>query len=452
MFGENQIKTLLTRIYKLSPARSTEVIIRSYDQALVRFANNRITQNLTVSNVRVSIRVLHDNKMGRASTNRLDEASLAACCEKALQIAKNAAEDPDALPLAGSQSYQPVDSYYESTRMTSAFQMIGQVEEMISVGAADVANLSGFNEIVTTTYAIGNSQGLFAINTSTNAVASVTAQVEENSGFMIQNEHDIRNIDYEQLAASALEKAKGGGPAIELPPGEYTVVLEPQAVANLLSFLVVDSIAQIAPFSGTAVLKNQGFVASNLGSQRFGSNFTLTDDVYHPAQQGVPFDGEGIPTQSVELVKNGVLTGVVHSRSSALQMGQDPTGHGLELPNPYGAMPRSLVLEGGDARLEDLIRGTDRGILVTRFYYNRLVDNNTMTVTGMTRDGTFLIENGEVTTRVRNLRFNESLFRAFSHIEALGRPVRTQCEETGFIHVVPPMRISGFRFTDTTLF
>lgn len=452
MLDENQIKTLLNKIFKLSPARSTEVIVTSIDQLMMRFANNRITQSLSEEDIRVSIRVLHDNKMGRATTNRLDDKSLSACCERALQIAKNAAVDPDALPLPGTQTYKEVDSFYEATRHATAYQITNQVEEMISVGAADLANLSGMNEIQSMSYAIGNSQGLFAYNQSTSATASVTAFIDENSGFAICNAHDIRQIDYEQLAETAVQKARLGKHPRELPPGEYTVILEPQAVANLLAFLIIDSVSQISPFSGHALLKKQGFVALHFGEQVFGTNFTLKDDVYHPEQQGIPFDGEGIPTQTVELVKEGVLSGVVHSRSSALQLGAEPTGHGLELPNPYGALPSHLVLKGGDTTLDDMIKSTRKGIVITRFWYTRLVDSNSMTITGMTRDGTFLVENGEITARIKNLRFNESLFRAFKQIQALGKPVRTLCEESGFIMVVPPLLIDGFRFTDATFF
>ncbi|RMD94669.1 MAG: hypothetical protein D6814_14245, partial [Calditrichaeota bacterium] len=311
MYDEEQTRALLKKIYKLSPSRSTEVILRSNEMALARFANNRIIQNVAESNTTLSIRVLHDNRMGRAVTNKLDEASLSNCCEIALQLAKNAAADPDALPLPGAQTYREVHAFYESTRQASAYQMASQVEEMISTGNDPLANLAGINNISAFSYAIGNSQGLFAYTRGTDATASVTAFIDNTSGFAIRNEQDIRQIDYDEVAQTAIHKAELSRHPKDCPPGEYTVILEPQAMANLLSFLIVDYVSQICPFSGTAVLKKQGFVAGNLGQKLFGENFTLEDDVYHPLQQGIPFDGEGMPRRSVTLVQNGVLSGLV---------------------------------------------------------------------------------------------------------------------------------------------
>ncbi len=452
MFDEDQIKTLMNRIYKLSPSRATEVILWVTEQTTLRFANNQIVQTVAEENAYVSIRILHDDRMGRAATNKFDEKSLSRCCEKALELAKNAQPDPDALPLPGAQAYQPVNADFDATRYASAYQMANQVEEMIAEGEEDEISLSGINQIRTHIKAIGNSQGLLAVHRGTQAVASVTATYNEATGWAIIDDPDIRQIDHLALAQTAIEKAKLSTQRVTIDPGEYTVILEPQAVANLLSFLVLDYVAQISPFSGTAVLKDVGFVARHRGEKFFCEQFTLHDDVFHPLQQGIPFDGEGMPRKPVTLVENGVLKDLVHSRSSALKMGAEPTGHGLELPNSYGAIPDHLVMEGGDSNLEEMIRKTDRGLLVTRFWYNRLVDSNSLTVTGMTRDGTFLVENGEIVGAVNNMRLNESLFHLFRNIIDLGKPVRTLEEEAEWVMVVPPIRVAGVRFTDQTFF
>ncbi len=452
MFEEDIIKSLMNKIFKLSPARATEVNLYLNDGTLIRFADNRVVLTLNEFNGTASIRILHGNRMGRAATNKFDDSSLAACCEKALQLAKNAAPDPDALPLAGAQTYQPVEAYFEATGATSAYQLAAQVDEMLALAREHKASLSGVNQVERFAYAVGNSQGLLAITRGTRARASTTATLDGATGFAIAEEPDIRNLDHQQLAQTSLEKAALARNARELPPGEYTALLEPQAVANLLVFLLRDYVSQISPFSGTAFLKKQGFVAHHFKEKFFGENFSLHDDVYHPLQQGIPFDGEGMPRKRVTLVEKGVITGLVHSRSSALKMSEEPTGHGLEMPTAFGAMPMHLIMEGGEASIDELMREMRNGIRITRFWYNRLVDSNTMTVTGMTRDGTYLVKRGKIAAALKNMRFNESLFHVFNHITALGKPVRTVEEETGLIMVVPPICVEGFHFTGRTLF
>lgn len=452
MLDEAQLKSLFSKIYKLSPARLTEATLRYRDVAVTRFANNRIIQNTAEEDTAISVRVLCDNRIGRAATNRFDDASLARCCDVANQLAKNAAPDPDALPFPGQQTYSSTNPFFDATRFVSAYQRAEGAQEMIEVGIGAGANMAGINKTATYVEAIGNSQGIFVADRRTHATASVTAMLNAGSGFAIHDENDVRKLEYELISRQAVEIAENAQHPRELPPGEYRVILTPQAVANLLTFLVCDYINQISNFSGTAYAHGQGFVAGHLGDKVFGENFSLDDDAYHPLQQGVPFDGEGMPRKKVTLIKGGVITELVHSRASALQLGAEPTGHGLELPNPYGAMPQNLVLHGGEHSLSDLMRLVDDGVLVSRFWYSRVVDPNKVSITGMTRDGTFLIKEGKIHSAIKNLRFNESLLRAFNRIIALGTPVRTYEEETGQIMVVPPVALDGFQFTNVTLF
>lgn len=452
MLDDTHIEQTFKKIYKLSPARFTEATIYYEDSYLTRFANNKIIQNVASEDVKISVRILADNRMGRATTNRADDESLSKCCEAANQLAKNAAPDKDALPFLGKQTYQTVNPFFESTHFTSPHQNVEYVQQMLDAGNNEGLALAGINKIASKVYAIGNSQGLAAIDRRTHATASVTAMIQDGSGFAIYDENDVTRLDYEAIASEAIDTARRARNPRELPPGAYTVILTPQAVANLLSFLVVDYISQVSFFSGTAYYQKQGFVAGKLNHKIFGDNFTLKDDAYHPLQKGLPFDGEGIPRTQVNLVTNGIVTQLVHSRASALQLGAEATGHGLELPNPYGAVPQNLVLEGGSQRIDEIIAATENGVLVSRFWYNRLVDPNDLMVTGMTRDGTFLVQDGKIVSAIKNLRFNQSLLESFNKITALGPAVRTYDEETGQIMVVPPLRIADFHFTNVTLF
>ena len=188
-----------------------------------------------------------------------------------------------------------------------------------------------------------------------------------------------------------------------------------------------------------------------MGKQLFGKNISIIDDVYHPLQLGAPFDGEGVPRQRVTLVQSGVPRNLVYSRASAKKDGKKPTGHGFGLPNEYGEAPMNLVFGGGDSSVEKMIANTDRGLLVTRVWYIREVDPYEKVMTGMTRDGLFLVENGKITSAVRNFRFNQSLIELLQNVEAMGPAVRATAEEA-FEMVVPAMKVNGFHFTEPTKF
>jgi predicted Zn-dependent protease len=447
VLNEDQAKTLLSRVLKLSPAHATEVSIESQDTALTRFANNNIIQNVAENDLKIAIRVLHQDKMGRAVTNKTDADSLAASCEQALHLAKHTSPDPQTLPLPGRQSYEKTSSFFDSTYLFNAQQRAEQVERMVRLIRNDNGNLPGAPKTGGSAIAIGNSQGLFAFSKSTSATVSVTANIDNCTGMSVMNEPDIEKIDGLSLAKTAIDKAVSSKETVEVPAGEYTVILEPLAVLNLLSSLLIDYISQVSHFSGIAVKEKLGFVADRIGQKVFGEKFTLDDDAYHPLHQGVPFDGEGMPRMPVILIYNGILAHVVHTRASALQIGEEPTGHALEQPNPYGAVPQHLVMRGRAASIDDMVKKTAQGLYITRFWYNRLVDPGRLTVTGTTRDGTFLIRNGEITGAIKNLRFNVSLFNVFNNITDLGKEVRTYDEESGRIMVIPPIRVEGFRFT-----
>jgi predicted Zn-dependent protease len=222
------------------------------------------------------------------------------------------------------------------------------------------------------------------------------------------------------------------------------VILEPAAVLDLAGFLFYD-------FAGTAVADQRSCLTGRMGKPLFGENITLWDDVYHSLQTGAPFDGEGMARQRVLLVENGLPRNLVYARATARKMKARPTGHGFALPNEYGEAPMNLVFAGGDSSVEEMIRTTERGILVTRLWYIREVEPYEKIMTGMTRDGTFLVENGAVVCGIRNFRFNQSLIAMLCNVEALSPAVRASGEES-FDMVVPAMKVRDFHFTEVTRF
>jgi predicted Zn-dependent protease len=290
-------------------------------------------------------------------------------------------------------------------------------------------------------FAILNSRGHFAYYRCSRAEFSSTVMAGGSSGWVGASHHDAAAMDADAMGDIAVRKAEASAGPREVPAGAYTVILEPEAVANLLWFLVWTD-----GFNATAADEERCFATGRVGRKIVGENITIVDDAFHPLHMDRPWDGEGVPKKRVTLFDKGVLRELVYDRRTAAKHGVEPTGHGFPSPNLAGAWPTNLVVQGGSSSVEDLIRSTERGILVTRFWYNRTVDPMKCIVTGMTRDGTFLVENGKIAGGVRNFRFNESVLDMLSKVEAMGAPKRADSM------VVPPMKVNDFHFTSVTRF
>jgi predicted Zn-dependent protease len=278
----------------------------------------------------------------------------------------------------------------------------------------------------------------------------------DSSGWQKANSPDVAHLDPLRLAETAAQKAVETAHPREFPAGKYTVILEPAAVLDIVGFMFWD-------YSGMAILDQRSFLTGRIGSRLFGDNITIIDDVAHPLQSGSPFDGEGMIRRTIPLVENGIIKRVVYARATAERMKKseyrekvgpiEATGHGFPLPNEMGEMPLNIVfaLAGNPQTIEQMIASTERGILVTRLWYIREVEPFEKVLTGMTRDGTFLVENGRLQGGVRNFRFNESLIHMLSNVETMSVPVRA-CGEESFDMVVSAMKVKEFNFTEVTKF
>jgi predicted Zn-dependent protease len=443
-YSASDLEHIAERILKLSEADETEVEIDSTVDALTRFANNTIHQNVAEHTLGISVRAVMDGRTARATTNKTDEESLRRVVSAAMGLARNQPENPDLLPMLGPQKYQKVSHYFASTVSATPQDRARAVTRVCKTAEEGKQTAAG---IFTTGYVrnlLVNSKGLSARHDHTRAEFSVTILEQNSSGWAKSNSPDILNIDPDALFESASEKAAESRKPRELEPGHYTAILEPAAVLDFVGFMFYD-------FAGTAVLDKRSCFNDRMGKKIFGENVTLWDDAYHPLQVGAPWDGEGFPRQKVLLVDRGVPKNLVYARATAKKMKAKPTGHGFTLPNEYGEAPMNLVFSGGDKSVDDMIRSTERGILVTRFWYIREVEPYEKVLTGMTRDGTFLVENGRVTGGIRNFRFNQSIIEALFNVEMLGVPVRATGEES-FEMVVPPMTIRDFHFSEVTKF
>jgi PmbA protein len=445
--GENELRAIADTVLRLAKSRGipeTEVHVEEIVSALTRFAGNTIHQHVAEQGITVSIRTAADSQTARVTTNRVDEDSLRAALENSLSLAASQPKDPQLLRMLPRQKYPRVNRYIPATALLSAEDRARAVKRVCDLADKRGQDAAGIFESGQTHSLLANSQGLTAAYRQTQAEFSVTFQQGSAASWAKANGADVRNFDPQKLAQTASDKAILAQNPIELPPGHYTVILEPAAVLDLVGFLFYD-------FAATAVQDKRSCFAERMGKAVFGKNISITDDAYHPAQLGAPFDGEGYPRQQVSLVEKGVLRNLVYSRRSGKVAHTNPTGHGFPLPNEYGEAPLNLVVAGGSSSIPEMIASTDRGLLVTRLWYIREVEPYEKVMTGMTRDGLFLVEHGKVTRSVRNFRFNQSVLEMLRNVERLGEARRATGEEA-FEMVVPPMKIGNFHFSEATKF
>jgi PmbA protein len=421
-----------------------EAIVAAGTSALTRFANNAIHQNVAERTSQLSVRLLIDGRTARASTNRLDDASIRQVVEEAAALTRLQEPDGELLPLADRDDPPEVARRFEATARVTPEDRARAVAEAIGLVEAAGQTAAGIYATSESVLAILNSRGLFAWHPETMAQFSITAMAADSSGWAKGSACHHTDLDPAALARAAVRKADLSRAPLELPPGSYTAILEPAAVLDLVGEMFAD-------FSATAIRDGRSFLRDRMGQKLFGANVTIHDDVCHALQAGAPFDGEGVPRSKLELVDKGLVREVAYSRQAAHLELTKPTGHGFPAPNELGEAPMNIVIAGGQTPVDEMIATTERGVLVTRLWYIREVDPYEKIMTGMTRDGTFLIDGGRIAGGVRNFRFNQNLVELLSNVEALSPAVRASGEEA-FDMVVPAMKVRDFHFTEVTRF
>jgi predicted Zn-dependent protease len=400
-------------------------------------------------------------RTARATTNKLDDESLKRVVQASESLAQVQHPDPDLLPMpdvgegARATPATPERYFPQTAALTPELRADG-VKKIVSVADRHKLTTAGIFSSAEWVEVIFNSRGLTNWHAHTSSEISITMLAHDSSGWQKANYPDVSQQDPAGLAEIAARKALESASPREIPPGKYTVILEPAAVLDMVGFMFFD-------FGGLSILDQRSFLNNRVGTQIFGSNINVWDDVAHPLQAGPPFDGEGIPRQRVQLVENGVVRRLVYARATAEKMRQSEhkdkvgpvaaTGHGFPLPNEIGETPMNIVFAApADPKTVDqMVASTERGVLVTRLWYIREVDPYDKILTGMTRDGTFYVEGGKVRHGILNFRFNESLLHMLSNVELMGTPVRASGEES-FDMVAPPMKVGDFNFTEVTKF
>lgn len=424
--------------------RDVEMGLHASESALTRFANNTIHQNVSEESRGASIRVAIGQRTARVSTNRLDEASIRRATAQAIELARANEEDPGLPAMALPEAFEAVDRWDAATAYLSAEARASSVCEAIGAVTTCQAIAAGICSNERSTQILLNSNGLFARHDETGAAFSVTATASDSSGWAKASAVRASDIDTLALARSAAEKAALSKAPRRMEPGVYRVILEPAAVLDLVGQIFADCCA-------TAIDEERSFLNGRFTERLFGANITIRDDVHHPLQNGEPFDGEGVARRTLALFENGYPREMPYSRTAALKIGRPPTGHGYALPTDLGESPANIVIEGGSATMAELMAGLGRGILVTRLWYIREVDPYRKVMTGMTRDGTFFVDGGEIQHGLHNFRFNVSVIDLLNAVEAMTQPARASGEES-FDMVVPAMLVSEFAFTEVTVF
>jgi|SRR5579864_3170068 len=475
MLNQDQAFDIFDRIRRLSTADEVEVLFSGGHFALTRFANNTIHQNVAEENYVLSVRTVLGGRTARATTNKFDDESLRRVVQSSESLAKVQHPDPDLLPMPdpreasfrtdktspdpgdsmGRVAHIPSRHFAETAAITPQLRADG-VKGIVGVAEKHKLMTAGVFSSAESVEGIFNSRGLSDWYVQTSAEISITMLGGDSSGWQKAKSPNMAELDPSTLAEIAASKALDSNHPREIPAGKYTVILEPAAVLDIVGFMFWD-------FSGMAILDQRSFLTGRIGKKLFGENITIWDDVAHPLQVGAPFDGEGIARQRLPLVQDGIVKRVVYARGTAAAMRKSEfkdqagpivaTGHGFPLPNEIGEMPLNIVFASpaNPQTTEQMIASTERGVLVTRFWYIREVDPYEKIVTGMTRDGTFYIENGRAQYGVRNFRFNQSLIHMLSNVEAMSVPVRS-CGEESIDMVVPAMKVKEFNFTEVTKF
>ena len=437
MMSRAEAQAFLERIVKLSKADTIGVQLSGGYTGNIRFAANRISTSGGVSNAQLVVQSGYGPKHAVVTTSDFSAAGVERAVRQSEAIAKLAPDDPENMPLLPPQQYGDVDAWFDSTaNLTPADRAAAARTAIEAAKAAGDLAAAGFIVAGTNYNAIASNTGLYAYFPSTNANYQLTVRTNDGtgSGWAAADHPDWRQIDFKAVSDRAIQKARASRNPVAIEPGRYTVILEPQAVGDLVQLLAFSLDARSADEGRSAFAKQGG--GTKIGEKIVDSKVTLFSDPADPQLLGQTWNGEGLPLGREVWIENGVLKQLNYSRFWAQKKNVRPNG-GLG----------SVKMLGGDATTEQMIASTARGILVTRLWYLRQVDPRTVLYTGLTRDGTFLIENGKVTRSVKNLRFNESPLFMLNNLEMIGRADRIAGTESGGNVVFPTLKVRDFNFT-----
>ena len=436
MMTEAQAREILEKVVKMSVADQCTASLDGGKQGNVRFARNDISTSGLVDDVQLGVQVSFGKRSGAATINQFDDASLERCVRRAEELARLSPENPEAMPAIDKQAYKPSKTWSESTAAISPEQRAKVAADSIAACKAQDLVAAGFLEDGYGFTAFANSKGNFGYQQQAglNYTCTVRTPDGSGSGWVGRDLRDMSDFHVERDIAVAIRKARDSVDAKALEPGKYTVILEPHAAAGLVSFMMRFFDARSAD-EGRSFLSKKGG-GNKLGDLVFDPRVNVHADPWDEDVPVMPWDGEGVPREHMPIITGGKVSALNYSRYWAQKQGKRAVGR-----------PGNLIMAGGTKSTADLVRETQKGVLVTRTWYIRMVDPQTVLLTGLTRDGTFYIENGQIKYPVKNFRFNESPVIMLNNIEELGKPVRVAGDESNLSMMLPPMKLRDFTFT-----
>jgi len=436
LFTKEEAQALLKKTLSYSKADECEVSLNGTEGGNIRYAKNAISTAGDITTLSLAVNSTFGKKTGTATINEFDDASLKKVVQRSEELAQLAPENPEHMPLMGPAEFKDSITFVPSTAAMTPDTRADAVAKSIKVAEDAKLEAAGYIENSVNAVAVMNSKGLFAYNKDTDVIFSVTMRNAEGtgSGYAARGYNDVSKLDTLTATKIAAGKANGSIGAKAIEPGKYTVILEPVAAAYMLENMFRGFDARSADEGRSFMSKPGG--GNRLGDQLMDEKVTIYSDPFNTDLPSATWSREGFPQERINWVEKGVVKNLAYSRYWAQQKNVKPV--------PFGS---NYIMEGGDSSLEDLIKGTEKGILVSRLWYIRLVDAQTLLLTGLTRDGTFYIENGEIKFPVKNFRFNESPVIMLNNVEALGKTERSISVESYRSYLVPPMKIRDFTFT-----
>lgn len=440
---DEKIIDIFKKAIKGSSAEQTEFVCESEEFYLTRFAENLIHQNMGRSDSTIWCRAVIGKKIGVARSNNPTKEGVDNLLKIAIDIAKNRNEDPDFNSLMASQKAEKTAGFYQTTFEFPPISRADVVADIVDRAKANNLNCAGTYQTSGATLAVVNSLGTEQFGKDSEYRFSLTAAAPNGrSGWSQAAGRDAEKFDYKSVAQRALDKAAFPGDAVKLDSGQYTVILEPDAVANFLLFLA------FLGFGGKTLQQGRSYMSGKEGQKIMGDNITITEDPSNPMIEYMPFDYEGVPRKKVVMIENGLTGNGVYDSYYAKQAKKESTGNALEPDNNYGPYPKAMVLNGGKSTLDEMIKSTPSGIYITRFWYLNFLNPMKTMVTGYTRDGTFLIENGQITKPLTDMRVQQSMLEAFSNAEMISGEQRL-IPQYGALMLVPFMKINNFTLNAT---
>ncbi|CAN5121417.1 TldD/PmbA family protein [soil metagenome] len=444
MLGQEKLKQIANIVLKYSKADQTEVLLFVTENTLTRFACNQIHQNMAWKDLGISVRVIKDKKIGVSSTNDLSEEALKAVVDRALNLASLQEPDNEFISLPKSEKIPEVDN---NVYQAAELEMAEGANTVIKHAMKNHLIASGAYSNDTTEMAVANSLGVWAYHAGSACNLSTIVLGDNSSGFAADVARTTVDVDAQHVANTAVSKALESRNPQDIEPGEYEVIFEPQAVSEMLSFF------QYYGPNARIYHEQASCLSGKMGQQVFGKNVTLIDDPFHPQIFPMPFDYEGYPKKTLTIVEDGILKNLAYDSYHAAKYKTQNTGHALPAPNTMGPIPLHLYIKEGDKTRDEMIKSVKKGLLVTRLWYVRVLNPKTLNITGMTRDGTFLIENGTIVKPVKNLRFNQSIPEALNNVVSIENKLTPLASFEGdLIGIMPTMHISKWHFTSGTLF